>query len=176
MRRARVVRYDRHMDAVPRFDVIASFDDDRRARDAAEALLRDGVVPSAVSVMRTTPSVERAESPFFVRVVLVIVWWSILGTIVGVAIGFGLWKAGIGPVGTTGIILQTISWGIFGHLIAGMWAGYALLADRSKREFAPPASEPRTIVTVRCDDRMQLDRARRALSQHGPKSVQERAG
>lgn len=163
------------MDAVPRFDVIASFDDDRRAREAADALMRDGVVPSAVSVTRTAPSVEGAEPPFFVRVVLVIVWWSIIGTLVGVAIGFGVAKA-IGPDGTMGIVLQTISWGIFGHLIAGMWAGYVLLADRSKREFAPPAAEPRTIVSVRCDDRLQLDRARRALSQYGPKSVQERAG
>ena len=80
------------------------------------------------------------------RVVLVVAFWSIIGTVVGAGLGAAL-SFTIGPSGTSGLIIQMVSWAIFAHLLIGLWAGYLLLADRSGREIG--AGRP-VILTVRC--------------------------
>lgn len=80
---------------------------------------------------------SQRENGFMVRLVLIIAGWSIVGTAIGGGIG-ALLSYTIGPHGTSGLILQIVSWAIFAHLLIGLWAGYALLADRSGRELADP--------------------------------------
>lgn len=80
------------------------------------------------------------------RIVVVIALASIAGTAIGAALGASFAFA-IGPSGTSGYIIQIVSWAIFMHLLIGMWAGYLLLADRSGREIHN--SGPVTL-TVRC--------------------------
>ena len=78
--------------------------------------------------------------------------------------------AGIGGGGHLEAILQIVGWVIVGHLIAGMWAGYALLADRSKREFMPEsgaASVHAGVVRVRSSNRVEIERARELLEAAG---------
>jgi hypothetical protein len=67
------------------------------------------------------------------RIVVVIVLASIVGTVIGILIGASLHLL-VGPGGTSGLIIQVVSWAIFAHLLIGMLAGYFLLADRTERE------------------------------------------
>jgi hypothetical protein len=161
--------------AITTFNLTATFDDDRAAQRAADALRRAGFATDQITLdaPRAAPAAH-TETRFLWRIVLIVVWWSIVGTAIGAAIGWGIWALGIGPDDTTGLVLQLISWGIFGHLIAGMWAGYLLLADRSKREFSPTTTARTDItLTVRCTTREQLQTARRALTTSGATSIDD---
>lgn len=100
-----------------------------------------------------------------VRLVLIIAAWSVAGTAVGGAIG-ALLSYTVGPHGTEGFILQVVSWAIFAHLIIGLWAGYALLADRSGRELAD--EEPLVSFEV---DRADAPALARALQESGATRV-----
>jgi hypothetical protein len=163
------------------FDCVATFGDVERAQAAEAALLRAGVSTESIRISRAVGAAESAaaaEGSFFWRVVMVIVFWSITGTAVGAGIGAAFAQTGIGPGGTAGLVLQVASWALFGHLVAGILAGYLLLADRSQREFAPaatPHSGRAASVTLRvaCDSRAQLDEARRIIGPHGPRAVSE---
>ena len=102
------------------------------------------------------------EGRFLWRVLALIVVWSIPGGAAGAAAGVALAFAGLGPDGTTGLMVQVVSWLIIGHLLAGMLAGYLLLADRSQREMAPDRAA--FVVTVRCRTGTEHRAALRALS------------
>lgn len=102
------------------------------------------------------------EGPFLGRVVILIVLWSIPGGAVGAFLGLLLAFAGIGPDGTAGTVVQVVSWLIVGHLLAGMWAGYVLLADRSHSEIAP-VGEVAIDVSITCNHAAELEAARRVL-------------
>ena len=64
-----------------------------------------------------------------------------------------------------------VSFAIFGHLIAGIWAGYLVLADRSQREFAPATTAAGVAVTVRCENRAEIESARAVLLAHRATSL-----
>jgi len=81
-----------------------------------------------------------------VRVVVIIMLWSIVGAGIGAGLGAAL-SLTIGPSGTSGLIIQMVSWAIFAHMLGGIWAGYLLLADRSGREIGH--GRP-VILTARC--------------------------
>lgn len=119
----------------------ASFDSPSEAAAAREALAREGV-PAEVAAMEG----GGREVRFMGRVVFWIVLWSIPGGLVGAALGAGL--AAVISATTEGFIVQTVSWMIFGHLIAGMWAGYLLLADRTGPDL--PALRLPVLLTVDC--------------------------
>jgi len=164
------------------FVVAGEFDDERAAGDAASMLRAAGVRDEDVEVVSAalpaTAVGGRGEVRFVARLVWVVVWWSILGGVVGALLGAGIVWAGFGGGGTLAIVLQIVGWMIFGHLIAGMWAGYALLADRSKREFTPEGADggQPSIVHVRCRDRAQIEGARDALTSAGAAGVDVVAG
>lgn len=80
------------------------------------------------------------------RIVAIIALASVVGTAIGAALGVAL-HVTIGPEGTSGLIIQVVSWAIFAHLLIGMWAGYLLLADRTEREIG--RAQP-VILTLRC--------------------------
>lgn len=80
------------------------------------------------------------------KIVLIIALASVVGTAGGAGLG-AFFAFTVGPKGTSGYIIQMVSWAIFMHLLIGMWAGYALLADRSGREMRN--SGPVTL-SVRC--------------------------
>jgi hypothetical protein len=157
------------------FVVAGSFVDESAVRAAVGALRASGVRDDDVEVVAAPASSTRAagEVRFVWRLVWIVVLWSLVGGVVGALSGAGVVWAGIGGGGTLAIVLQIIGWMIFGHLIAGMWAGYALLADRSKREFAPQGVDAgrMSIVRVRCCDRPQIDHARRLLDAAAATSV-----
>lgn len=69
------------------------------------------------------------EVRFMGRIVVVIALASVVGTAIGAALGASF-AFTIGPPGTSGYIIQIVSWAIFMHLLIGMWAGYPLLADQ----------------------------------------------
>ena len=139
----------------------ARFAGDTRAKDVVQALLAAGIPSAAISVTGTAAD-SASDSRFLGRIVVLIVLWSIPGGAVGALLGLALTLTGIGPDGTSGAAVQVVSWLIIGHLLAGMWAGYVLLADRTHRELAPaPAAE--MVISVRCASKAELETAERVL-------------
>ena len=139
--------------------LIGQFADGDQANAAVEALIAAGIPAGAISVAGAGSG---HEGRFLGRIVILIILWSIPGGALGAATGLLLAFAGIGPEGTTGAVVQVVSWLIIGHLLAGMWAGYALLADRSHREMALSGNEGIT-VSVKCRTDAETAAARRVL-------------
>lgn len=162
------------------FTLTATYGDGAHAQEAAEALRAAGFTPDNIDLRRAvaiTQSTKRRRGPssFLGRLTWIIVLWSIPGAIIGGALGLLLAWAGIGPGGTDGAVLQIIGWAIFGHLIAGMWAGFLLLSDRSQQEFNPERDANEMIVTVRCRTRAEIDIAGVVLRSRGARSLRQTA-
>ena len=136
------------------------FPDRARADAAVSALLAAGFPADAISVSEAGSG---HEARFLGRIVILIVLWSIPGGALGAALGALLAISGIGPQGTTGAVVQVVSWLIIGHLLAGMWAGYGLLADRSHREMSPDGERSVT-VSVKCRSGAEAEAARHLLA------------
>ena len=88
---------------------------------------------------------RRREANFLWGIVVAIVLWSIAGAIPGAAFGWFLAET-IGPEGMDILIMYIVCMIILGHLVAGMIAGYVLLADRTSQEMPP--NRPLSRVTV----------------------------
>jgi hypothetical protein len=131
------------------------------ANAAINALTDAGIPLRAIEL--TTPG---HEGRYLWRILISIVLWSVLGGAIGAIAGLVLALAGIGPGGTTGAVVQVVSWTIAGHLLGGMWVGYALLADQTHGEMAPDrASEAVATLTVRCRNETELQTAQRVLDE-----------
>ncbi len=91
------------------------------------------------------------------RIVLIIVVWSVFGTALGAGLGVLIAQV-FGPDGTDGMIIQGVSWAIFAHLLAGMFAGYYLLADRTRDELPIPGGDAAVLLVVEC---ASIDESRR---------------
>ncbi len=158
----------------PEFVVSGSFIDEAGARAGEDALRAAGMADDRLDVrrvaLRASGPGSHLEARFVWRLVWIVVWWSIVGGVAGAALGALAWWAGIGGGGTFGLVLQVVGWAMFGHLIGGMWAGYLLLADRSKREFTPESGEPIgyvAVVRVLCRNRDEIERVRERLEASG---------
>lgn len=125
----------------------------------AERLAAAGIDPAAIRV-----SVQAAdrEKSFIVRLVVAIALWSITGAAAGVALGALIWLL-LGPEGTTGFIIQAVVWGIFGHLLAGLWAGYLLLADRTQEDLPHDRPAGTVTITIVCHDEEATELVRSLL-------------
>jgi hypothetical protein len=144
----------------------ASFPDPATAEKARAALLGAGVPPDCIELRHgVLPEARAREARFLWRVLVTIVLWSILGGIIGAPIGWLLAET-IGPEGTAGLIVQLVTWIILGHLIAGMLAGYFVLADRTQPEMPPDRSV--SVLTLRDQRPGDARRIRRLLRSHHP--------
>lgn len=157
------------------FTLTATYADHAHAREASEALRAAGFTPDNIDVRRAIAVAQTTKRRFvprsFIgRLAWIIVFWSIPGTVLGGALGWLLAWAG-----ADGTLLQAIGWAIFGHLLAGMFAGYLLLSDRSQQEFNPEHDANDTTVTIRCRTRAQIDIAGVVLRSRGARSVRQTA-
>lgn len=148
------------------FEVAATYGDQAAAR-AARARLQDaGIDPGLVSLSFVPITAAAAgEGRFLGRLVWVIVLWSVVGGVAGAALALLLAWVGVGPSGSAGFWIQFGGWVIFGHLLAGMWAGYVILSGPEAR----PERERRAGVTVsvRCASQAEMQRAEALLSAPG---------
>jgi hypothetical protein len=155
--------------------VVASLPDAASARRAETALLAAGVSPASI-IVAGAPAGGAARSPaereghFLWRLVLIVVVWSVVGTLIGVVMGLALNAAGIGPEGGAGILIQIASWAVFAHLIAGMWAGYALLT-RSESRQAAALPGGRVVISVQCSDASETARVTSIMRAAGATAV-----
>ena len=128
----------------------ASFSKRGRAEAAVAAVVGAGISPSSVDLEHGVPPETRGREGRFVwRVLVAIVLWSLAGAVPGAAFGWLLAET-IGPKGTAGLVVQVVSWTIVGHLVAGMLAGYALLADRSAEGRCRPTARFRSSPFAMC--------------------------
>jgi hypothetical protein len=147
-------------------EVRATFPSTAEADDALAALQEAGIPPASLHLQHNVlPEARAREGRFVSRVLIIIVLWSIVGGVIGAGFGWLLAET-IGPEGGAGLIVQLVSWIIVGHLIAGMLAGYFVLADRTQSEMPP--DRPMSILIVRDLDSSQARRVRRLLRSHGP--------
>ena len=145
--------------------ITAVFRAPAKAETAAAALAESGIPRISIELQHgTLPEARHREARFVWRVLVAIVLWSIAGAVPGAVFGWLLAKT-IGPEGTAGLIVQVVCWTIVGHLLAGMLAGYALLADRSAEEMPP--DRPVSLLTV-CVPEGDLRRVRRLLRASDP--------
>ena len=142
-------------------EIHASFAHRAAAEAAATALSESGIPHSAIDLEHgVLPEARTREARFVWHVLIAIVLWSLVGAIPGAIFGWILAEI-IGPEGTAGLIVQVVCWMIVGHLLAGMLAGYALLADRTAEEMPP--DRPVSLLTVRDVSERDLRRVRRLL-------------
>jgi hypothetical protein len=137
-------------------EIMATFRSRAQAEAAVAALTAAGVPHDAVIVSEAPlPPTRRREGRYLCRLLVIIVLWSVLGGVFGVLFGLVL-AATVGPEGTAGQLFQAVCWGIVGHLLIGMIAGYVVLADRSHPEMEP--ERPQVVLTVRVapDQRTEL--------------------
>jgi hypothetical protein len=155
--------------------VVGAFADGAAARRAADALRNACFDERAITVAgdsEAAPAPKRErEERFLGRLLLIIIGWSIVGTGVGAAMGVAFNLMGIGPGGTGGLLLQVASWALFAHLIAGLWAGYALLTRGESREPVQHIVGGRVVVSVWCEGSVTSDEATLALRDAGASAV-----
>jgi len=136
------------------------------AEAAANALREAGIPAASIDLQHNVLLEARArEGRLVSRVLVIIVLWSIAGGVIGVGFGWLLAET-IGPEGTAGLIVQLVSWIIVGHLIAGMLAGYFVLADRTQREMPP--DRPVSVLTVQGLTDDDAEKVRHLLRSHSP--------
>lgn len=154
--------------------VVGAFPVASAARRAESALAAQfdaaSVVVAGAPPASAGPPPEREER-FLGRLIPIIVAWSTVGAAVGVAMGIALNVLDVGPGGTAGIGIQIASWAIFAHLVAGMWAGYALLTKGESREPVTRTSDGRAVVSVQCPTGEARDRAASLLRAAGATAV-----
>ncbi|MFQ5473584.1 MAG: hypothetical protein ACE5FA_11975 [Dehalococcoidia bacterium] len=143
-------------------DLTATFNGESTAHAALEALAKAGIERQRMSIRTTEPS---PESPFLARLIITIAAWSIAGGAIGAGVGALIWLL-LGPSGTDGLVIQTVSWGIFGHLVIGLWAGYMLLADRTRADL-PHERQVRILLTIVHVEPAALDRAETVIHELG---------
>lgn len=150
-------------------EIRASFAQALAAEVLAAALTDSGIPRASIEVQHgILPEARTREARFVWRVLIRIVLWSIAGAAPGAAFGWLLAET-VGPEGTAGLIVQVVCWMIVGHLLAGMLAGYALLADRSAEEMPP--DRPVSLLTVRNVPEGNVQRVRRLLKATGPRDI-----
>jgi hypothetical protein len=153
--------------------VVAVFTSVEQAR-AAETALAPTLAPHRLRILGDvtgTPPRLTPEAPLLSRLVWQIVLWSMVGAVVGVAMGVVFALAGIGPEGVAGFAIQIAGWAIFAHLIAGMWAGYAILSARSVRESHVASSAARIVLAVDCEDEARAAAVERTVRERGATAV-----
>jgi hypothetical protein len=163
------------------YRLVAGFADPALAREAAAALIEGGVSPARISLevpdivsQDVSTAAGRRESLFFRRFVVTVTLWSVAGAALGVPVAAILTAVGIGPGGSEGFVLQLVAWIIFWHLMIGLWAGYALLMDRT--QFTPGRLGGNSArVEVACRDGDEAARLTELLRQRGATSVQPAA-
>lgn len=156
--------------AKPRYRVVAAFPDADAARRAADALRAAGSPPEDITIAggaATAATPREREERFIGRLVLIVVVWSIVGTALGVVIGLMLNALEIGPGGRGGLIIQMASWAVFVHLLAGLWAGYALLTKGESREAVRHIEGGRAVVSVWCTSIEPVERVGVTLRKAG---------
>jgi hypothetical protein len=117
------------------------------AEAAAAKLIEHGIPATSINVEHDVEANSGPrEAGFLWGIVVAIVLWSIVGAVPGAAFGWLLAEL-IGPEGTEVMIMYVVCMTILGHLVAGMLAGYALLADRTTAEVLP--DQRTSVLTVR---------------------------
>lgn len=146
-------------------DLHAAFPDGTTAEKALERLIAAGIEPNAVTL--AARSTEH-EASFLTRLVLTTALWSLVGAITGVGLGIVIWLI-LGPEGTAGFVIQAVVWGIFGHLVAGMWAGYILLADRAELDLPHDRVTQLTLLEIHTSDEATSGIVRQIIASSGGK-------
>jgi len=147
----------------------ARFNNITTAEAALAALATDGVL---ARLEPTGADLGKREAKFMGRIVILVALWSVFGTALGAGLGV-LIAVVFGPDGTDGMIIQAVSWAIFAHLLGGLWAGYWLLADRSKEEMPIPGGF--VLLTVECASIDGTERAAVKLREHGAANIETKA-
>ena len=160
------------------------------ARRAIEALQNDGIEANTISLSgegadaaKRLASSQRntnaSDAPILARVIWRCVWWSIVGAVLGVGVGFAFGSSGLTFPGTSNsMALQVASWAMFLHVAGALWGAYAGISSGQAWEltFQPVGADSgRVFVNVAAANEHESRRAERVLRSKSPLAIQ-RAG
>lgn len=137
-----------------------TFPSEAAAQAARRQLTTVGIDPDTITFSQPAGR----EGSFLTHLVITIALWSVAGAAAGIGLGTIIWLL-LGPEGETGFIIHVVVWGIFGHLIAGMWAGYLGLADRTEADLPHDRPGQAVTVTIACPDETTAAQVRELVKQ-----------
>ncbi len=160
------------------WNVSALYLDMEGARRAIDALQNDGVeaanitlsgegADAAKRIANSSRNTNASDAPILGRVIWRCVFWSIVGAVLGVGVGFAFGLSGLTFPGTSNsMALQVASWAMFLHVGGALWGAYAGISSGSAWEltFQPVGSDRgRVFVNVAATNERESSRAERVL-------------
>ncbi|HEX3244350.1 MAG TPA: hypothetical protein VHX16_02995 [Chloroflexota bacterium] len=172
---------ERYAERFARYNLIAVVDNLDSARELLNHLQRQGIEASKTSLLG--PSAERAEqtldeNPKDAGVIGDVTKATAVGSAAGGAAGglagflaglaaFAI--PGVGPVIGTGLWISTVGGAVIGSGVGGMVGGVSAINAGEAWELTYQLQEGRALVGVHCDDREDIERARKAMT--GPEVI-----
>jgi hypothetical protein len=157
------------------YAVLGEYADMAGARRAIDALQFSGVEAGNIALLGAAAKAVRAadaranmadrDTPLIWRILWRGFLWSIVGGLVGLALGLAFTFSGIGAFGGDNAALQIASWAMFGHVAGALWGAYAAISGGGAWEatFAAADVEGRVIVGVRAAPGADIERIARIL-------------
>jgi len=178
-----------NIDAKDGYGVVAEYADMAAARRAIDALQFGGVEATRIALLgEAAESARRADAqrnmagrdtPLMWRIIWRGFLWSIVGGVLGVALGLVFGLLGVGLPGYGGSLgIQIASWAMFAHVAGALWGAYAAISsgDAWEATFQSGPTGP-VVIGVRTDDPREIERSARILREKQANSVSlRRAG
>jgi hypothetical protein len=155
--------------------VIGTFAGSTSARFALQQLRESGPAATSVSISRQSPTAGAPpDMPAFTRIFWSGLWWSIIGAVLGGALGLVVGLLGLGVPGTPDNVgIQIAAWAMFAHVLGALLGCYLAL-DTGDR-FAQKAEHhdvATTVLRVTTRDPEAVLRAERIMRDSGALTVE----
>ena len=157
------------------YAVLGEYTDMAGARRAIDALQFNGVEAGNIALLGAAAKAVREadartnmadrDTPLIWRIVWRGFLWSIVGGVLGVALGVVLTLSGVEVFGGDNAALQIASWAMFAHVAGALWGAYAAISSGGAWEatFLAADVEGRVIVGVRAAPGADLERIARIM-------------
>ncbi|HYM14568.1 MAG TPA: hypothetical protein VEZ14_03340 [Dehalococcoidia bacterium] len=157
------------------YAVLAEYADLAGARRAIDALQFSGVEAgdiallgaAAVAARRadTRTNMAARDTPLIWRILWRGFLWSIVGGVLGVALGLVFTFSGVDVFGGDNVALQVASWAMFFHVAGALWGAYAAISGGGAWEatFMAADVEGRVLLGVRAAPGADAARIARTL-------------
>ncbi len=164
-------------------NVVATFAEMEKAREAVLALGRAGIEADKVSMVgrdveevTSDPDTRLRDMEVTGEVAKKAMLGGTAGTVIGGLAGAAAFIIpGVGPAVGTGIWAAVAAGGVAGGAVGGMVGGVASidLNDEWELTFQDALKGGKVLVAVHADDAEQAAQARRTLEEHGPDQVED---
>lgn len=157
------------------YAVLAEYADMEAARRAIDALQFNGVEAGRIALLGAAAEAARRadakanmaerDTPLIWRILWRGLLWSIVGGVVGVALGLIFTVSGVEVFGGDNLALQVASWAMFAHIAGALWGAYAAISSGGAWEATFMAADVHgpVILGVRASSDGDVQRVERIL-------------